>query len=144
MFLNLPPAEARLLPVTESSFPSSSSWMAVQRRITRCNLNNPFYKISSARVGSCILGILIILGGICLWIASLIHSSSFSCSKMLATVIGSLTLLSGGIAVLHRIACKTDVLYGEKIQPFMSRRWEQVKVCDKLGESIQLDRKSVV
>ena len=68
----------------------------------------------------------------------LIHSSSFSCSKMLATVIGSLTLLSGGIAVLHRIACKTDVLYGEKIQPFMSRRWEQVKVCDKLGESIQL------
>ena len=139
-FLNLPPAEARLRPVTENSFPAFSSWGATQRRITGCSLPNSFYKPSLTRLVCVIVGALVVLGGICCRLAYLANAGLLTFPKMLVAIVTPLILLGGGMAVLCKLAYKTDVLYGKKIRPFMSRNWERVIVCEKEGEFIQFIR----
>ncbi|AHH22853.1 membrane protein [Chlamydia muridarum str. Nigg CM972] len=137
MFLNLPSAEVRLRPVTTESFPRASSWKATQKRITSCTLTNPFYKTSLTRIVCFVVGILIVLGAICCRIAYLANAGLLFSPKILAIALSSLVLLGGGIGVLCKIARKIDVLYGEKIQPFAIRKWEQVILCEKRGQTIR-------
>jgi hypothetical protein len=136
MFLNLPSAEARLRPVTTQSFPKASSWRATQKRITSCSLTDPSYKTSLTRLVCFVVGVLIILGAICCRIAYLANAGLLFSPKILATAVTSLILLGGGVGVLCKIACKVDVLYGKKIQPFASRKWERVILCEKEGRVI--------
>lgn len=137
MSLNLPPAEVRLRPVTAKSFPNSSAWRATQKRITGCSLNASSYRPSSARVISFVVGVLVVLGWICFRIAYLANSRVLTFPKMFAIAILPFILFGGGLAILFRIAGKVDVLYGKKIQPFISRQWERVILCEKEGEFIR-------